>query len=184
MRIQAIMTRAYEKYGDNMSYMDFLASLTELERKAVVIGNLNYQVENGGFMQWDDNGYSKGKVFLFDTLQAIGTETSKKVLELTERALTKLAQNRNVNAQDDKFYEMQEQFLTDAEAYFVGQEKDQPMTCMEAAKLFRAAASKAVFEGEAIRLEAMADLMETFGDVPVPTKVIAEYTALQPKKVS
>lgn len=61
---QKLMDEAYElweKY-DIHSKKDFLnkvnEKLGELHFYAVITGNLNYQVENGGFIQWIDNGYS------------------------------------------------------------------------------------------------------------------------------
>ena len=57
---QAIMDAAYEKWRTDrgMSYRTFLQSLNPTEQIAVRLGNLNYQVGNGGFRQWVDNGYA------------------------------------------------------------------------------------------------------------------------------
>lgn len=59
-RIQTLMTAAYERWqkAEGVSQEAFLEDLcSPPERRAVMIGNLNYQVENGGFAQWVDNGY-------------------------------------------------------------------------------------------------------------------------------
>jgi len=59
---QVLMDEAYDEWQknrDRWSYSDFINNLDDLHRKAVLIGNLNYQVENGGFKQWDFNGYSE-----------------------------------------------------------------------------------------------------------------------------
>lgn len=41
--------------------------ITPIERRVVIMGNLNYKVTNGGFSQWIDNGYfnpeTRGVVF-------------------------------------------------------------------------------------------------------------------------
>jgi hypothetical protein len=62
---QNLMEEAYKKWDDNdeiKKYLDFLdrvlKDLGEIHYQAVITGNLNYQVENGGFSQWDFNGYS------------------------------------------------------------------------------------------------------------------------------
>jgi hypothetical protein len=64
---QQMMDKAYELWNDceeskKLSYEDFLSKVNdELGKEfvyAVMTGNMNYQVENGGWQQWDDNGYS------------------------------------------------------------------------------------------------------------------------------
>jgi len=64
---QSLMNKAYELWckdedSKSMSYESFLdcveSELGSLHRMAVITGNLNYQVENGGFSQWDGNEYS------------------------------------------------------------------------------------------------------------------------------
>lgn len=69
---QEMMDAAYarwQKGGDleDKSYAKFTDALDLLHEKAVIIGNLNQQVENGGFAQWVDNGYCKdsGRTILF-----------------------------------------------------------------------------------------------------------------------
>lgn len=56
---QYIMDSAYDKWDhDNMKREDFLEQLTDYEKTAVIFGNFNYQVENGGLSQWYFNNYS------------------------------------------------------------------------------------------------------------------------------
>ncbi len=56
---QYIMDSAYDKWNhDNMNREDFLEQLTDYEKIAVIFGNFNYQVENGGLSQWYFNNYS------------------------------------------------------------------------------------------------------------------------------
>jgi hypothetical protein len=60
------MNKAYDLWsteeGKKLSYSDFLDVVSkkygELYFHAVITGNLNYQVENGGFSQWHYNDYS------------------------------------------------------------------------------------------------------------------------------
>lgn len=63
-RHQRLMNQAYKRWqkgGDleNVPREDFYGKLEEPHRMAVVFGNLNYQVENGGFDQWFFNGYGE-----------------------------------------------------------------------------------------------------------------------------
>ena len=59
---QGLMDRAYSKWQKNRDwkYSQFLLNLDSVERKAVILGNFNSQVLNGGFVQWVDNGYASG----------------------------------------------------------------------------------------------------------------------------
>lgn len=53
-----LMNAAYDRWRENnWSREEFLDQLTPQEKFAVCTGNLNYQVENGGFSQWCENGY-------------------------------------------------------------------------------------------------------------------------------
>lgn len=62
---QSLMESAYEKFSAMRSHQGHLGrrwsapGLTNRERLAVILGNMNYQVENGGLSQWVDNGYSR-----------------------------------------------------------------------------------------------------------------------------
>lgn len=55
---QQLMNEAYDRWENGMSKEDFLDQLSPQERFAVTTGNLNYQVENGGFQQWWGNDYA------------------------------------------------------------------------------------------------------------------------------
>ena len=56
---QTLMDQSYElwKNKDDWSKEDFFDHLDYLHRLAVALGNLNYQVGNGGFSQWEFNDY-------------------------------------------------------------------------------------------------------------------------------
>lgn len=84
---QGLMDRAYSKLEkENWSKAEFIREhCSDLERKAVLLGNLNYQVENGGFGQWVDNRYG---IFWEDTIEVlrqIGTENAMKTINLINR---------------------------------------------------------------------------------------------------
>ena len=86
---QLLMNKAYKDEGERSKadgsgwcYNRMLKEATELERFSVVLGNLNYQVENGGFSQWVDNGYCTSYSDLEDALTAVKTETTAKVYDM------------------------------------------------------------------------------------------------------
>ncbi len=60
-RIQSLMDEVYgewQKEGNqNKGKWDILDGFSEAHQIAVVFGNFNYQVENGGISQWIYNGY-------------------------------------------------------------------------------------------------------------------------------
>ena len=55
------MNRVYDTWEKNKDWSleDLFDNLDYQERLAIALGNLNAQVENGGFSQWQYNGYSK-----------------------------------------------------------------------------------------------------------------------------
>lgn len=61
---QSLMDKAYARWrkgGDleGKGDAEFVAALPEDQELAVRVGNMNYQVENGGWAQWYGNGYGK-----------------------------------------------------------------------------------------------------------------------------
>lgn len=65
---QFIMDKSYEKWDDGIGRASFLEKLTNYEKIAIMFGNFNYQVENGGLFQWDDNSYSEDLGSLYEFL--------------------------------------------------------------------------------------------------------------------
>ena len=145
--LQKEMNTAYDRWihGDLKeisSQYDFYKNLTESQRFACVIGNFNYQVCNGGFSQWHGNDYSNSSEdWIFSYIDNINTPTSQRVRSLVERAFEAIldhqeeceqfdayndedeADNPNYydpyfDTLDDEFYEINDKFLEDAEAYF------------------------------------------------------------------
>ena len=133
---QDIMTQAYERYRANphWSHQDFQNQLVGMEVIAIPLGNFNYQVENGGFIQWIDNGYAKvGLTNLKIGLQMIGTETAKAALELVAEVENVLGDSADSNDFDEdeweimyrslgplnsKYYLINEQLVIDADEFF------------------------------------------------------------------
>lgn len=85
---QGLMNDAYERWQEpdnKWSREEFMGQCSDLERKAVLLGNLNYQVCNGGFCQWVDNGYGLEWQEVVEVLKEIGTENALKTINLIER---------------------------------------------------------------------------------------------------
>ena len=75
---QAVMDKAYEKWDEESSFLEFHKKLNGYDGIAVALGTLNYQVENGGFMQWYGNEY-----------------VDKDVISLIQLALTNISLPQN-----------------------------------------------------------------------------------------
>lgn len=67
MTHQDLMDVAYARWQNNKQWTkdDFFDSLDARERFAVFTGNLNYQVENGGWSQWKFNRYATDEVVAY-----------------------------------------------------------------------------------------------------------------------
>lgn len=64
---QQLMDQAYDRWQKNQhwSQEEFFDELTPAEKFAVAFGNLNYQVENGGFAQWWGNDYGTAETVAY-----------------------------------------------------------------------------------------------------------------------
>jgi hypothetical protein len=96
-KTQDLMDAAYDRWteGDlkGTSRYEFLSLLDDTTRFAVVLGNLNYQVENGGWCQWVGNGYCVSYPFVLEALEALGTPIAKKVTAMVETVGLSLEQD-------------------------------------------------------------------------------------------
>ncbi len=134
MTHQEIMSEAYKlcEVNPTMLYVDFLRELGPRERFAVLIGNLNYQVTNGGWSQWVGNGYARAHREVLWALRKLDTETSHKVARMAETIVRGLAEwhydfegeaCERASELDGElglsglYYEINDQLMTDAEAY-------------------------------------------------------------------
>lgn len=87
---QQLMDSAYDKWREQRdpetgknewSYAQFLHNLTVREREAVLLGNMNYQIENGGVSQWVDNGYAAESDTLLLVLKQMKSPRAKEWAE-------------------------------------------------------------------------------------------------------
>lgn len=121
---QQLMNEAYDvfKSGRGDDYEGFVDGLDDRHRAAVILGNFNYQVENGGFLQWHDNGYSSRIDWLHKYLKAIATPTAQEVTEMVNEFQIITA---NLDSEDEeespydlldsRYYRINHQLMVDAE---------------------------------------------------------------------
>ena len=109
------MDKAYKKFKDDWKMAQFYFYLKPLEKRAVALGNLNYQVGNGGFTQWIDNGYAEISmptlIFITQEIQKLDKEFPelKKALSIVDEAWYEATHNgsafaRNADGYDDSYY--------------------------------------------------------------------------------
>lgn len=98
---QKIMNDAFAKCQDGMAFVDFLALLHGKEKHAVLLGTLNYQVENGGIMQWFDNGYGAHIEDVLDTLRCVGTPRTLELYEKLDGFRVEYGNIQRTNSDDD-----------------------------------------------------------------------------------
>lgn len=134
---QKLMDQAYARWqaDQSVSQAKFWQTLNEEERFAVWTGNLNYQVCNGGFSQWWGNDYAQPEVvsYLIEQCAALGTPAASAVADLVRRfkLITGGLQESEISGDawerignrmgdlDSAFYEVNDQFMLDAEAHLV-----------------------------------------------------------------
>ncbi len=74
--------------------------------KVVALGNLNYQVNNGGFAQWEDNGYRRRTINTIKKILAdVSVYYSLPQLEVALK-LAVFFHISDVNASDVKYYSL------------------------------------------------------------------------------
>lgn len=105
----------------NKEYSEFFPELDPIHKEALALGALNYQVENGGFGQWHDNGYSKRGSFLLKTLQEMESQCplASTVRKLVEEAFKNIRRVKELDPYEDE-EEIQELLEMDAlcDAYY------------------------------------------------------------------
>ncbi|MEW5859799.1 MAG: hypothetical protein AB1861_20840 [Cyanobacteriota bacterium] len=124
---QQLMNEAYNvfKSGRGDDYEGFVDSLDDRHRAAVILGNLNYQVENGGFLQWHCNGYSGQVDKLHEYLEAIATPASEEVAEMINEFQIITANLDGDDEEEDspydhldsRYYQINGQLLADVESW-------------------------------------------------------------------
>lgn len=119
---------AYNKWRNwkDDTYETFLSKCERKERIAVLLDNLNYQVQNGGFNQWISNGYmtqqitQEIKIILYD----MGTKQAQKVIEiikdLEEYIYDEPEEEKyweEIEKFDNPYYEINDEFEEEIEHY-------------------------------------------------------------------
>lgn len=87
---QQLMDEAYDKWRNNKNwdYNDFVSELSIKHALAVLTGDLNYQVKNGGFSQWYFNDYASEAQRLLTLLSFYKEEpVIAEVIQLVEKAV-------------------------------------------------------------------------------------------------
>ena len=132
-RMQEVMTKAYERYTPEMTRQEFWDQLDATERAVVFVGNLNYQVCNGGWPQYADNGYAQAESlnYVLRLCHKMDTPASKTVAGIIEKFLPlwkdwKHAEEDRWSAHDtwpgfyenceplnEAFYDVNEQWMED-----------------------------------------------------------------------
>lgn len=89
---QKYMNEALARYRDEndlgkVSYEDFLDAIDANQREAVLLGNFNYQVLNGGFEGWVGNGYGLEAKEVVSILEKIPGDTIDTVINLIEQVI-------------------------------------------------------------------------------------------------
>lgn len=137
-RHQTLMNQACDRWQKDrtMSKADFFDSLDADERFAVHTGNLTYQVQNGGFMQWRDNGYATPEAvgYLRHTLTRMGSPAATEVRKLLDQfaSFTEACEDARRMDEDEwdelraaldpldiAFYDVDETFLAECESWLV-----------------------------------------------------------------
>lgn len=121
--IQELVDAAYDGWQltPRKSYDDFIFDLPVDQKEAVLIGNLNYQVENGGFSQWFSNGYGDHAAEVRLVLDRIGGHAAYTITNLILIACNIWRDDKDdgdFDAQDQAFYKINDQLLADANTYF------------------------------------------------------------------
>ncbi|MFA5153860.1 MAG: DUF4375 domain-containing protein [Clostridia bacterium] len=103
---QRIMNRVYKMWqkNDEWTSAEFFDRLNYQERIAVALGNLNYQVQNGGFSQWKFNSYAKNHLSFLLRLEVDKKEYPDlaEALSLVSKFKTFDEENGNDKGYDDE----------------------------------------------------------------------------------
>lgn len=130
---EELVNQAYDGYSNSgWNYTEFLFSLNHSQKMAVLLANLNYQVENGGVEQWIFNRYAKEYEQLRIALSKLGTVLAVQVRERLDALRDEypgLFTDQNydiekdpsliekVEAFDDWYYSINEEFMDEIEGW-------------------------------------------------------------------
>jgi hypothetical protein len=117
---QTLVDQAYDiwKVNPGWSYDHFISTLEDPHHSAVLLGNMNYQVSNGGWRQWHDNGYSSQAEALTRVLESIVEvcPLASEIIRMVECSENCAAVGENLSQLDFLQYEGEAEYL-DREAY-------------------------------------------------------------------
>jgi tetratricopeptide (TPR) repeat protein len=135
-----LVNRAYQRWKGELSHMsrgEFYQWIHPLQRKAVLLRELNNQVFNGGFPQWVLNGYGAWINELVDAVKQVGTDAAREVRVILEGVslLANTEDSRTEENEDnlaglleytDRYYNVMSRFGEDVETWLEEQSQLQP----------------------------------------------------------
>ena len=134
-KMQELVNSAHDKCSaKRVSFKELINGdhLLFLEDIAMIAGKLYAQVNNGGFLQWCDNGYAdKGQVDFL--LSCVKTDAVSEVVIMAERAITLFQDieraydeyeyyepdTEEIDRLTSAFYEINEQFFRDVNEWLL-----------------------------------------------------------------
>lgn len=111
------MDNAYDTWNSNISRDQFLNNLTYYEKVAVIFGNLNYQVENGGFSQWYENDYYDDYEFLYAFINKSNYKNKYEFLNLLDNVNYVITAIKNLDSSNDWYDEDKQTRLKTLDMY-------------------------------------------------------------------
>ena len=97
------MDEAYDLWRkEDWDKDQFFDHLNYVQRVAVALGNMNYQVNNGGWSQWYFNGYADTHVKFLDRMNFSGFPELEKAQEIMRDAYERLERNEE-NSRDGRY---------------------------------------------------------------------------------
>lgn len=95
---KAILDGAYDRWNRQdyltLDYPAFVATCGAPERNAMLLGSLNYQVTNGGFRQWVDNGYGLLAHETISALRWVGGDNAAATIAMIQKIIPHIAFGR------------------------------------------------------------------------------------------
>lgn len=130
---QALMNKGHQKWIDNPEMMysgkpmrSFLQNRrtsykmqTPLERDAMVLGHLNYQITNGGIGQWRFNGYSASeRTYVLRALDKMPQTPVVTEIKSVLDEIKSVRKDRWLKPYNQRFFKVSDQFVKEAEIHF------------------------------------------------------------------
>jgi len=124
-RHHEIREQAWRRYQsvEGEQYPAFIARLVPVEQLAVLTGDLNQQLEEGGFLQWYDNHHHESVALLVQGLQNVGTTSVEQVNRLVTdfMSISEAERDDEFEAREEEltqaYYDIKPAFLVDVGSY-------------------------------------------------------------------